>query len=527
VLLLVAGCVVPTTLTKTTVGNVDSDSPATPGAIFANPAGEVLSAVPSGLAPAVGGEFLTGLGATEPTIGVTKDGSIFMTALRENPHFQAEPYVPYAGMQHGPTVVMSSDEGQTWKDLFAPLPTGDSKELRTWDPYVYVDTGTGRVFMDDIYPISCGTMSFSDNKGSTWTTDPYSCGNTNVNDHQTVVAAKPRTVPASPLYAKLVYRCVNNLADSACAISLDGGLNFLPERPVATAAEGCSALTGHLRADHDGRVYLPFECNGAPAYAMTENDGLSWSVVTIGPGFKTNSHDTSLAIDEAGNIYAVFANNDSVYYSASTDHGKTWMPERRVNPLAITGTQFDAIAVGAPGHVAIAYIGTTVPGGFAGKQDGNCDLVTNVCTQGSGWANATWNGYLTVATDALNASAPFETVPVNPPTDPLARQFCGHSRCYGMNDFLDIVIDGNGRPWASFVDVCTQKCVTDSSLSHDVAIGFAGTLLRGPALSGSNATLVPIAAQLSKTPTPAAGSTTGEPPGLPLAVDSVVDSEGR
>jgi len=491
VLLTLAGCVQPAAVQPaSTTAAVSVASAASP--VFADALGRAVDAAHAGLALAAGGEFQTGLAATEPTIGVTKDGAVFMTAERPNPTGQAQPYVPHVYLQQSPTTVMTTDKGQTWKDIFPKLPTGDGQRPTTSDPYVYVDSDTGRVFMDDIFPLSCGMMSFTDDKGASWTTDPYSCGNTQVNDHQTVVAAKPRMLPVSPLYPKLVYRCVNDLAASMCAVSLDGGLSFSPQVPVATQAQGCSALAGHLRADKDGRVYLPFECGGAPAYAVTENDGFAWTLVTIGPNMKTDSHDVSLALDDAGGIYAVFAYKDQVYYTASADHGKTWMPQRKANPDAVTGTQFDAIAVGSPGHVAIAYVGTTVPGGFDGKKDGECDTLTPTCTNGSGWDNATWNGYLTIATDALSPNATFETVQVNPANDPLARMFCGHSRCYGMNDFLDVVIDGEGRPWASFVDVCTQKCVTDPTLSHDKAMGFAGTLVSGPSLRGDGGTMLSV-----------------------------------
>ena len=61
-----------------------------------------------------------------------------------------------------------------------------------------------------------------------------------------------------------------------------------------------------------------------------------------------------------------------------------------------------------------------------------------------------------------------------------------------MNDFIDVVIDAEGRPWAAFVDVCTQECVTDDKVWSDRAVGFVGTLVTGPSLLTGQAELPPI-----------------------------------
>jgi hypothetical protein len=448
--------------------------------------GEVLDPAALGLGELFGGEYLTGLGATEPTIGVTEDGSVFMTAMRPNPTFQVQPYVPYAGFQRGPTIVRTDDKGQTFVDTFPPLPTGDSAELRTWDPYVYVDRDTGRVFMDDIYPLSCGTLSYSDDKGATWTTNPYSCGNTNVNDHQTLVTAASHGLPTVG-YDKLVFRCVNNLAYVGCAVSLNGGLSFLPQKPVAEAMGNCAAITGHLDADADGNVYLPLICGNAASYAVTRDDGVSWSVVTIDTTVGVAGHDVDLAFDEAGNMYAAWTSEDLPYLAVSKDHGATWGKPAMIAPPQVTGTQFLAVAAGGPGQVTLAYVGTEVPGGFEGKPEGDCPVTSPDCTSPAEWANATWNGYLTILGDATVEDPVLQTTTANPLADPLARGYCGHSRCHGMNDFLDVVIDAEGRPWAAFVDVCTQECVADASVDHDIAGGMMGTLRAGPSLRGAAA----------------------------------------
>src|SRR5947209_7338009 len=113
--LVLAGCVKPT-------GDVAPAAvapgvvKAAAGHVFATADGKLVGDAVAGMPVAVGGEYLTGLFATEPTIGVAKDGTVFMTGERPSPTFQAQPYVPHLYLQRSPTVVRSSDKGQTWTD---------------------------------------------------------------------------------------------------------------------------------------------------------------------------------------------------------------------------------------------------------------------------------------------------------------------------------------------------------------------------------------------------------------------------
>jgi hypothetical protein len=357
---------------------------------------------------------------------------------------------------------------------------------------VFVDYDTGRIFMDDILPLSCGTLSYSDDHGATWITNPYSCGNTNVNDHQTVGAAKARMLPTVG-YPNVVYRCTNNGVESGCAMSYDGGLTFTPQVPVFNEVQdGCGGLTSHLRAGPDGTMYLPkADCPGGPKIKYTQDDGLTWQTIQIPLKQKVGDHEMGFAVDKDGNMYTTFESNGQVWYTASPDKGKTWLPPRNVTAPGVTATMFNQLAVGDPGHVAFAYVGSTIPGGYEGKCKGNAGLTGDLLGQPScpEWDNATWNAYLGVMVDALKPDAPIQTVTANDPKDPLARGLCGGTRCHGMNDFIEVAIDNVGRPWASFVDVCTEKCVTDPTVHSDVARGMFATLRAGPALRGTNLTL--------------------------------------
>ncbi|HUR70221.1 MAG TPA: sialidase family protein [Candidatus Thermoplasmatota archaeon] len=493
-LVLAAGCITTPSETPAAAADVPMDLAST-AAIVHGAAGAAV-AWPAGLVAAAGGAYHTGLPAAEPTIGTTSDGSIFMTANTINPTCATVscPALPYANFNAGPTLVRSQDKGQTWVDVFPKLPTGDSYKLRTWDPMVVVDRATDRVFMDDIYPIGCGFMSWSDDAGESWMHNPASCGNPNVNDHQTVGTAKPRMLPTT-IYPNLVYRCVNNGALSACAVSLTGGQTFLPQIPVAPQS-GCGGITGHLESDSEGRMFLPMSCPGnAAALAMTEDDGQSWSILTISEENPSHGLHVDIAIDEADNVYALWESEGLPWFAASTDHGATWTKPLMVGAPGVTLIKFNAIDAGAPGKVAFAYVGTTIPDAqeLPGSQCGALPALP--CSDPEEWASATWNAYVGVMTDALSAAPVIQTVTANDPADPLARGACA-DRCHGMTDFIDIRIDAEGRPWASFVDVCVAECVTDAETLFDGNLGLVATTAAGPALRGEIAALPVLAKQI-------------------------------
>ncbi len=487
---LLSGCAAPSANLSPASAPVGSAALPT-GGVLHDTMGHLVPAA-ADTVRAVGGQYSLGVASAEPTIGVTKDGTIFMTAEVPNPTCATAgcPPLPYANFQAGPTLMRSKDKGQTWQDAFPKLPTGDSYKLRSWDPMMHVDHDTDRVFMDDIYPLGCGFLSYTDDKGASWTHDPASCGNPNVNDHQTVGTAKPHTLPTVG-YPNLVYRCVNNLAFTGCAISVDGGLSFLPQVPVKEAMNACGAITGHLESDSTGRVFLPLDCGGLASVAITEDDAQSWKVVSISKDAPNTGLHVDVAVDEADNVYAIWESKGLPFYAYSKDHGATWSTAVGVAAPDVTATKFNAIAAGAPGKVAFAYVGTTQPGGYKNPAPTCGALPALPCDEPDAWKNATWNAYIGVMTDALNPNATIQTVTANDPMDPLSRGACG-DRCHGMTDFIDIAIDGDGRPWAAFVDVCTQKCVTDPTVPYDVDVGFAGTLQEGPALRGNATALAPI-----------------------------------
>ncbi|HWH09104.1 MAG TPA: exo-alpha-sialidase, partial [Candidatus Thermoplasmatota archaeon] len=308
-------------------------------------------------------------------------------------------------------------------------------------------------------------------------------------DHQTLAAGKPR-VSSTVGYPNVVYQCINRITDSICTRSLDGGISWSPGAPVflgydATRAspsfEGaldglCGGLHGHVVAAPDGTVYLPSsDCSvrqSPPLVSVTQDDGLTWTTHVISKDHPTDSHEVGIAVDEAGNVYANWISDGRMLLAHSTDAGKTWSAPIDVTAPGVTATAFNAVAAGAPGRVALAYVGTTIEGGYARGMAAD------------DWKGATWNAYLAVLPDALAAQPVIQSVTANDPADPVARGVCGRTRCSGMTDFIELVVDAQGRPWASFVDVCTGGCAKAGGEKNEGNEGFVATLRAGPALRG-------------------------------------------
>ena len=477
VVLLLAGCVAPAAAPEEPAPNAT----ATQAAVELAPASAPLTPPP--LAGLKGLALHTGHGASEPTLGVGRSGALFVTGY-------AGPGVP---INAAPAVLRSRDGGATWTDVGPRLP-GDQKDPPyTGDPYLTVDAATGRVFSADLTSFSCMSLVWSDDEGESWFANPAACSLTSgFIDHPSLVAAKPRVLPTVG-YPSVLHVCFNSVTDARCARSLDGGLTFGPARPLAVFTPHASepdsdcftALTGRLQASPDGTVWLPYveACTGRPMVAVSRDDGLTWAahaVSTERPGDvgTYNDHEAVVAVEPSGRAWALWLSGGLPYVASSDDLGASWSPARLVAPPEVTATDLPAIAA-RDGRVVVAYLGTTAPGGYAERPMDRVSLLGDYAPRDEDdWRNVTWNAYLGVLLPDGNVT----TVTANDPQDPLARGACGRMRCaeaggdLGMGDFIGLVLDADGHPWASFVDACTRGCATDPGVGNDVNEGLVATL---------------------------------------------------
>jgi hypothetical protein len=356
----------------------------------------------------------------------------------------------------GRAVLASSDQGKTWKDV-SPGASGVSPHAVSLDPYLYVDStpDSQRIFDIDLN-LACAELSFSDDKGATWITNPIACGEP-VNDHQTLFTGPPVTSP-TVLYPKVVYYCFNHPAVTKCNKSLNGGISFVTTTDVL--GPDCGGLNGHGVTDAKGVIYLPLGSCGEPTLAVSRDEGASWSMVKTSTMRADSGGDPSVAVDSKGNLYYLFVNTDRMpILVTSKDGGKTWSAPRNVAAPGVLATNLATLDVGAPGKVAIAYYGTT-----------------------SDEKNAFWNGYLAEGLDVLSSKPLFYSASVNDPKHPLKAKGCGPGRCGRVLDFIDVEIAPDGSPWAAYVDACKEACERTGKESFADNEGVVGHFVGGPRL---------------------------------------------
>lgn len=384
----------------------------------------------------------TGFETGEPTLSVLKDGSIMAQAMTE--------------------IVKSTDNGATWSVMHTAPTAG-----QTLDPYIHADAETDRILSSQLLG-ACQMLSISDDAGETWIDAPTQCPS---GDHQKL-GSGPWHDPSNKLYPRSFYTCLNNVIDTACSVSLDGGVTWGPqvlvfpgvdagaERFLADVPGLCGGLEGDPVSGPDGTIYVPREYCGRPFLGVSKDDGVTWTRHWVGEPAEANpvgfgGNNPSVYVDPEGTVFYAWTGGDWGHYvSYSKDQGETWSKPLKVSPANIKTTTFPMIIAGKDGRVATGFIGTT-------EGPGNPGDVSK---------DAVWHLYLSYSMNALTNGARWQSAQVtqHPLQLGCVGRHGGTEGCTNGNllDFNDIAFLKDGRVVMSYTDGCIEGCTSAKDSEH-------------------------------------------------------------
>jgi len=401
-----------------------------------------------------GSYYSIGMTTFEPTMGITSNDNLYMSSWGNGPAGST------AIVQCSGLIEMKNLSDYSCANVYDPIsPVPNSN-----DPYVYVDKWTDRIMKFDMHALLGMTVEFSDDDGNSWSL-PTPATSYSVQDHQTIGSSP---YPAFGHETTWVF-CINgNWEAPLCSTSFDGGTTWSPELPGAPLGCNSGGLSAHIEGADNGNFYRGnIGCSGSGYSIYRSTDGgFTWTEHPLpteesGTADTWNFEEAQVAIDEENNVHAMWMGLDNMpYYAYSRDNGDSWSNAMMIAPpIGLQGTGFPVVTAGSEGRVAFGYVGDT--------------------------GNQTWNGYMTILTDAFSDNPLFTTVQVNQPDDPIDSsnaypEGCGYERCGGLGDFLDMAVDQYGRPWFSLANNDAGE------------IGIFATITNGPSLRGDLVDLNPM-----------------------------------
>ena len=349
----------------------------------------------------------------------------------------------------------------TWQDVSAP-----TTSVVTSDPILFTDSVTGpnrtnRTFASQLLG-KTSSVAYSDDDGATWSVAMGSGINSGV-DHQTIgggpYAKNPDGTlkggaiqhpgPNGQIYPNAIYYASQDVGLAEIARSDDGGFTYGVAIPMWTLVQ-CDGLHGHIKVAPDGTVYVPNKsCGGKQGVAVSEDNGLSWSIRTI-DGSTAGDSDPSVGIGADGTVYLGYGDGDGhARVAVSHDRGATWQNVQDVGAAqGVQNTVFPEVVAGDSNRAAFFFLGSSTSGANG--------RATDLTFPG------TWYGYIATTYDG---GASWVTANATP-NDPVQRGVvCTNGTTCpdgtrNLLDFNDITVDKQGRVTAAFADGCvTAECI--------------------------------------------------------------------
>lgn len=411
---------------------------------------------------------------TEPTLGATRDGVLFVGgALLPD---DGKPHPESSGAE---AVYRSTDGGATWQDVLASA--GPERAPADADPWLWVDPVAGRVF-DAPDLVTCAWLAWSDDAGATWeTNEAGGCGLPG-HDHQHLSTGPPAPGIQTSGYPSVVYYAYNSVRPgttpgvnasnpvfgssvfegSAVSVSLDGGRTF--QNPVLVRGEDACAGgdNGPVAVAADGTAYVAMpSCEGVDVSASRDS-GRTWetpiAVDAVGSQ-EGQAMDPSLAVGPDGVVRMAFEGaDDRVYLATSRDAGRSWSEPVLVSPPEVKAAVFAVLLADDKGGLALAYLGTdSDPSTWQSHDPSDAP------------DSAVWHLYAARSADG----ASWRATRVTPADDPVQRGCIwtrgGANACRNLGDFMGATLV-DGRLAIAYVDGCDACASAAESRREDVTV---------------------------------------------------------
>jgi LPXTG-motif cell wall-anchored protein len=461
----------------------------------------------------------------EPLIFTYPNGRLLYSAHAGTTHFFA-PEAPNTGTAAfgenytGQTYIWTSDDnGKTW--TFRPriiAPSGAPASGFS-DPEFAMDSAGG-LYFSEINLANVAVSASREDHGTTWSLQNFT--GAVLTDRQWMEADRK-----GELYF------VANGQPGGTGIppgvesghyiskSTDGGVTFTASVPDTTGGQGL----GDIRVDkRTGTVYEAHYDGNKLSIAAFRNarsgDLKATDTNVVADGVKMLAHWPAFDLDPSGNLYITWDESGKggdreagIYYSRSTDGGRTWATPVRVDRDDHTDI-WPWIGVGDDGRVAIAWLG-------ADKKLPNEDAQT-AGTYGwriIGAVTTTGLGCASSATPSFSVATATKD-PVHTGT------ICqGGTVCQAqlidrrLGDYFSVEVDGTGRMWAGYSDTRVPGSVSLPAFVRQQG----GPSLLVPKRAGTTPTATtgkpPAAVDAGSTPSAGGGSlaSTGSGAQLPAA----------
>ena len=312
---------------------------------------------------------------SETNLGVAPGGGDADIAVNRLDPTTGTPNLPLTSLTLAPGVTgtHSTDRGDNFSPpnvAAAAIPGDDRQWMEATDPKtVYLTYHDVSTFNIDVQRSNDGGVTYANGAGEAI-------------DAQTFPAAgTPNGTANLAAQIKIDYgSCPSRGNLYQLFIAPDNGLENETNQPMRSAYIGVSV---------DAKF-------GLPAFTFTD-----YKVYTGPKGANNGNIFPALAVDQFGFLYAVWSDNSNIFFTSSSDLGKTWTPARVVNQGATVGKAnvFPWVAADANGHVVVAWLGANKAGNSndrAVMEPGHTPEDNGPCTQGTTcmtkWAK--WNVYV-------------------------------------------------------------------------------------------------------------------------------------